>query len=63
MLIILKIQVNSPLKKTFLLCANNCKLLAKIASFREINKALLRIKIGISIISRISSIYILIKNL
>jgi hypothetical protein len=63
MLTIFKIQVYNPLKKIFCLYASNCKLLAKTASFRGINKALLRIKIGISVISYISSAYISVKNL
>jgi hypothetical protein len=65
MLITYKAQVSNLhlYKRIFLLCASDCKLLAKIALFCRINKALLGIEIGINIISCISSICILVKNL
>ena len=55
-----KAQVNN-LQRICLLCASNCKLLAKMALFCRINKALLRIKTGINVISCTSNIYTLVK--
>jgi len=64
MLIAYKVQVSNLYlyKRISLLCASNCKLLAKTALFRGINKAFLRIKAGINIISYINNIYTSVKS-
>jgi len=61
MLIACKAQLNNP-QRTSLLCDSNYKLLAKTASFRGINKALLRVKTGINIISYTNNGYTSVKN-
>ena len=61
MLITYKTQVSNPLKRTFYYYINNCKLLAKTASFRGISKLLLRAKTSTTFF--ISNAYILVKNL
>ena len=56
-----KAQLNN-LQRTSFFCDSNYKLLAKTALFRRINKALLRVKTGINIISYTNNAYTLIKN-
>jgi len=64
MLTAYKAQVNNShlYKRISLFYASNCKLLAKTAPFRGINKALLRIKTGINVISRTSNAYTSVKS-
>jgi len=61
MLIAYKAQLNN-LQRTSLLRDSNYKLLAKTASFCKINKAFLRVKTGINVISYTNNKYTLIKN-
>ena len=61
MLIAYKAQLNN-LQKTSLFYNSNYKLLAKTALFRGINKALLRVKTGINVISYTNNGYTLVKN-